>query len=67
MPPVLVDDGHDFLEGGAGGAELGAEAQLHLPAVVAVGVLEGQQLEKVVDAPARRAQRTLYLLTHSII
>jgi len=64
---VHVDDGHDLLEGGAGGAEFGAEAKSHLPAVVAVGVLERQQFEKVVDAPARRTQRTLYLLTHSII
>lgn len=64
---VHVDDGDDFLEGGGGGAEFGAESKSHLPAVVAVSVLEGQQFKKVVDAPSRRTQRTLYLLTHSII
>ena len=49
---VQVDDGYDFLEGGAGGGEFGAESEAHLPAVVAVGVLEGHELKKVVEAPA---------------
>lgn len=67
MAAIHVDDGDDLLEVGSGGAEFRAEAKSHLPAVVAVGVLEGQQLEKVVDAPTRRTLSTLYLLTHSII
>ena len=52
MAAVQVDDGYDFLEGCAGGGEFGAESEAHLPAVVAVGVLEGHELKKVVEAPA---------------